>query len=130
MAKGFHQTCDLDYTEMFSPIVKPNTVRLVISLALSWNWPIWQLDIHNAFLNGDLNEEVFVEQPPGFHVPSSVPLVCKLHKALYGLKQSTRAWFTKLSSCLLQWGFHSFQGRYIYVLSSYDICTCHYARIC
>ena len=107
VAKGFHQTHGLDYFETFSPVVKPTTVHIVLTLALSFNWPLKQLDVHNAFLNGDLLEEVFMTQPSGF-VNSQFPdHVYRLNKALYGLKQSPRAWYTKLSHCLFQWGFTS-----------------------
>ena len=104
MAKGFHQKEGLDYGEIFSPVVKPQTVRLILTLALSKGWKIRQFDFNNAFLNGDLEEEVFMTQPPGF-VASDSSLVCRLHRALYGLKQAPRAWFLKLSAALNQFGF-------------------------
>lgn len=128
VAKGFHQTPGLDYTETFSPVAEPNTVRLVISLALSWNWSIRQLDMHNAFLNGDLNEEVYMEQPPGFSISSPTPLVCKLHKAIYGLKQSPRAWFTKLSRVFFS-GVLLPLRQHFYVLSSHFHCHGDYACV-
>ena len=107
VAKGFHQTQGLDYFETFSLVVKPTAIRMVLSLALTYSWSLKQLDVHNAFLNGDLVEDVFMEQPVGF-VSSITPThVYKLHKALYGLKQCPRAWYNKLNSCLLQWGFNS-----------------------
>ena len=81
--------------------------RLVLALAFNFQWPIKQLDIENAFLNWDLQEEVYMSQPPGF-VDSNFPhYVCKLNKALYGLKQASRAWFHKLRIALLQYGFNS-----------------------
>jgi histone deacetylase 1/2 len=80
---------------------------LVFSIAVSRSWKIHQLDIHNAFLNGVLTEEVYMKQPPGF-VDSSLPShVCRLHKPLYGLKQAPRAWYTHISDFLLSIGFRA-----------------------
>ncbi|KAK1432520.1 hypothetical protein QVD17_09417 [Tagetes erecta] len=105
VAQGFTQIPGLDYSHTFSPVVKASTIRIVLSLAVLNKWKLHQLDVKNAFLNGDLNETVFMEQPPGF-VNSSYPnYVCKLSKALYGLKQAPRAWFQRLSTYLLSYGF-------------------------
>lgn len=105
VAKGFHQKEGLDYTETFSPVAKPVTIRLLLSFAVQFNWFLNQLDISNAFLHGDLNEDVFMVQPPGFQDPSRPTHVCKLRKSLYGLKQAPRAWFDKLFHALLSLGF-------------------------
>ena len=115
VAKGFHQTLGFDYFEIFSPVVKPTTICVVLSLALSKNWSIRQLDVHNAFLNGDLSKQVFMTQPPGFVDPFKPNFICKLTMALYGLKQAPRAWFTKLNSVLVKWGFFHFSSRYVNV---------------
>lgn len=76
-----------------------------MTIALSKGRKVQQLDIYNVFLNGDLKDEVYTEQPPGFQVQSTLNLVCKLHKAIYGLKQAPRAWFEKLYGALLSFGF-------------------------
>ena len=106
MAKGFHQTEGIDYAETFSPVVRHSTIRLVLAHAVASHWPIRQIDINNAFLNGDLTERVYMQQPPGF-TSTNPHLVCHLHKAIYGLKQAPRSWFLKLSTTLQQLGFHS-----------------------
>lgn len=103
VAKGFHQQEGFDYFETFSPVVKPATIRTILSLAVSKGLLLHQID-NNAFLNGDLTEEVFMTQPLGF-VQGDGSLVCKLYKALYGLKQAPRAWFAKLSHALISMGF-------------------------
>lgn len=86
VAKGFNQQKGTDYEETFSLVIKPCTIRVVLTLALSYSWPIHQLNIHNAFLNSFLMEEVYMKQPPGY-IDSTFPNhVCKLHRSLYGLK--------------------------------------------
>ena len=107
MARGFTQQEGIDYLETFSPVVKPATVRLVLTIAVTRGWFIHQLDVHNAFLNGILQEEVYMEQPPGFSHPTLSSHVCHLHKSIYGLKQAPRAWYTRLSDYLISLGFRA-----------------------
>ena len=82
-------------------------IRLVLSLAISRRWHLRQIDVSNAFLHGFLNEEVYMQQPPGFEDSQRPQYVCRLQKAIYGLKQSPRAWFSWLSDKLFQLGFRS-----------------------
>jgi len=105
VAKGFDQRCGLDYTETFSPVIKPATVRVVLAIVVHFNWSVQQLDISNTFLHGQLQEDVYMTQPQGFVHPEFPNHVCKLHKAIYGLKQAPRAWFNRLSDSLLEFGF-------------------------
>lgn len=106
VAKGFHQQLGRDYSETFSPVVKPDTIRIILTLAVTHNWPIQQLDVNNAFLNEYLEEEVYMDRPFGF-VSSNPTQVCRLNKAIYGLKQAPRAWFERLTKTLLQFGFRT-----------------------
>lgn len=105
VAKGFKQRHGVDYDDTFSPVVKFSTVRLILSLAVSRNWIMKQIDIQNAFLHGFLEEEVYMRQPPGFESKTQPHHVCKLKKALYGLKQAPRAWFSRLRTKLQELGF-------------------------
>ena len=107
MVRGFTQQPGVDYGETFSPVVKPATIRVVLSLATASNWPIRQMDVKNAFLHGDLVETVYCQQPSGF-VDSTHPThVCRLNKSLYGLKQDPRTWFLHSTRHLHSLGFVS-----------------------
>ncbi|KAH9723253.1 retrovirus-related pol polyprotein from transposon RE2 [Citrus sinensis] len=102
VAKGFHQRPGIDYQDTFSPVIKPITVRIVLSIAVSRGWSLRQLDVNNAFLQGHLSENVYMSQPPGFVDKDNPSYVCKLNKAIYGLKQAPRAWYHELRTFLLQ----------------------------
>ncbi|KAG7560254.1 Ribonuclease H-like superfamily [Arabidopsis thaliana x Arabidopsis arenosa] len=105
VANGKSQEEGIDFNETFSPVVKPATIRTVLNVGVALNWPIHQLDVKNAFLQGDLEETVYMHQPPGF-VDSNYPNhVCKLNKAIYGLKQAPRAWNSRFSNFLKLMGF-------------------------
>ena len=105
IAKGYNQREGVDYAETFSPVIKSTTIRTVLGVAVDYNWPIRQLDVNNAFLQGTLEDEVYMTQPPGFVDADHPNYVCRLRKALYGLKQAPRAWYIELRNFLLQAGF-------------------------
>ena len=96
IAKGFTQSYGINYKETFAPIAKLNFVRVLLSFSVNLDWSLHQLDIKNAFLNDDLEEEVYMEILPGFKTQESANKVYKLRKSLYGFKQSPRAWFDNL----------------------------------
>jgi hypothetical protein len=89
--KGYNQEYGVDYQEIFAPVARQDTIRLVVSLAAQNSWPIFQLDVKSTFLNGELIEQVYIEQPPGYVIKGDEHKVYKLKKALYGLKQAPRA---------------------------------------
>jgi hypothetical protein len=105
VAKGFDQQNGVDYKETFSHEIKPSTIIIIVALAVHFDWEIRQLDVSNAFLRGSLGEKVYMEQPQGFIDKTTPDFVCRLHKAIYGLKEAPRAWFTRLSTSLLDLGF-------------------------
>ncbi|GJY55513.1 ribonuclease H-like domain-containing protein [Tanacetum coccineum] len=105
VANGSTQMSGVDVDETFSPVVKPGTIRTVLSLAVSRHWPVHQLDVKNAFLHGDLSETVYMYQPPGFRDPVHPDYVCLLQRSLYGLKQAPRAWFQRFAAYVTRVGF-------------------------
>ncbi|GKV22301.1 hypothetical protein SLEP1_g32183 [Rubroshorea leprosula] len=104
VAKGFHQRPGHDYSNTFSPVIKPTTIRTVLTIVVSQAWSIRQLDVNNAFLHGKVEEGLYMAQLVGFIDHNLPHHVCKLKKALYGLKQAPRAWYTELKQFLLGCG--------------------------
>ncbi|KAJ4751816.1 polyprotein [Rhynchospora pubera] len=110
VAKGYAQKFGIDYEETFSPVARFETIRLLLALAAQLKQHVYQFDVKSAFLNGDLMEEVYVEQPEGFMVEGKENWVYKLNKALYGLKQAPRAWYSRIDSHFLKHGFERSQN--------------------
>jgi len=105
VARGFSQQYELDYDETFSPVAKLTTVRVLLALAANKSWNLWQMDVKNAFLHGELDREIYMIQPMGFQNRGHPEYVCKLQKAIYGLKQAPRAWYGKIAEFLTQSGY-------------------------
>ena len=105
VAKGFKQKEDLDFFDTFSPVSRITSIRLLISIAAIHNLEIHQMDVKTAFLNGDLEEEIYMDQPEGFIQQGHENKVCKLTKSLYGLKQAPKQWHEKFDQCVLANGF-------------------------
>ena len=105
VVKGCSQKEGIDFKETFAPVMKFATLRFLLALAAQTGMHLHQLDVKTAFLNGDLEEEIYMEQPEGFEVQSERRLVCRLNKSLYGLKQAPRAWHEKLEEHMSHQGF-------------------------
>ena len=90
MIKGYRQTEGLDYFDTYSPVTTINSIRMVLAIAALKDLEVHQMDVKTAFLNGDLNEEIYMEQPEGFSTPGQEMNVCRLVKSLYGLKQAPK----------------------------------------
>lgn len=104
--EGFTQSYGIDYEETFAPVAKPNSVSVLLSLAANMGWPLHQLDIKNAFLNGDQEEDVYMEVQP-VETRENSGHVCKLQKSLYGLKQSPHAGFERLTKVVKEVGSYN-----------------------
>ncbi|GJZ26794.1 transposable element [Tanacetum coccineum] len=116
VAKGYSQKEGIDYNEIFSPVVRHTSIRVLLSLVAHHDLELEQLDVKTAFLHGDLEEEIYMSQPQGFVVQGKEDYVCKLRKSLYGLKQSPRQWNKRFDSFMVKHGFSR---------SAYDCCVYH-----
>jgi hypothetical protein len=121
VAKGFSQKEGEDYDETFAPVARYTSIRAIISITASMGWNLHQMDVKTAFLNKDIEEEVYIEQPQGFEVHSRDTHICRLKKDLYGLKQAPRAWYARMDSYLTRLGFsksHAYPNLYYKVMNN------------
>ena len=101
MARVFSQKEGIDYDETFAPMARYTSIRTIIAIASAMGWKLHQMDVKTAFLNGIIEEEVYIEQPEGFIVHGKYSRVCKLRNALYGLKQAPPAWYGRIDGYLV-----------------------------
>src|ERR1044071_10115251 len=92
VAKGFRQVQGVDYKETFSPVAMIKSIQILLAIAAYHDYKIWQMDVKTAFLNGNIEEELYMMQPEGFVDPRNAGKVCKLQQSIYGLKQASRSW--------------------------------------
>ena len=105
VAKGFKQKTNFDFFDTFYPVTRITSIRLLIAIAAIFYLKIHQMDVKTTFLNGDLDEEIYMDQPEGFVEPGQESKVCKLTKSLYGLKQAPKQWYEKFDSCMIKNGY-------------------------
>ncbi|KAL8118599.1 hypothetical protein AgCh_016205 [Apium graveolens] len=105
MAKGFKQRQGIDFDETFSPVVLLKSIRILLAIAAYYDYEIWQMDVNTAFLNGELEEEVYMTQPEGFLSKGNEHLVCKLLGTIYGLRQASRRWNIRFDETIKEFGF-------------------------
>lgn len=105
VCKGYSQVEGVDFEETFAPVARLEAIRMFLALAVYKNFKVYHMDVKSAFLNGNIEEEVYIEQPDGIQICEDPNMVCKLKKALYGLKQAPRAWYSRLDTYLHQQGF-------------------------
>ncbi|KAK8578797.1 hypothetical protein V6N12_069141 [Hibiscus sabdariffa] len=105
VAKGFRQIHGIDYDETFSPVAMIKSIRILLAVAAFHDYEIWQMDVKTAFLNGKLEEDVYMTQPEGFVAPEDARKVCKLQRSIYGLKQASRSWNLRFNEAIQEFGF-------------------------
>ena len=105
VAKRYSYVSRIDFGDIFSPVSKVTSIRLLLSIVIAFDFEVEQMDVKTKFLHGDLEEEIYMKQPEGFAVKGKKELVCKLKKSLYGLKQSPRMWYQKFDTYMLGLGF-------------------------
>ena len=105
VVKGYAQREGINFGEIFSPVARMDSIRILIAIAAQEKWELHHLDVKTAFLNGEIKEDIYITQPEGFEVKGKEDHILKLKKALYGLKQAPRAWNSRLNEVLLKQGF-------------------------
>ncbi|KAK8690580.1 hypothetical protein V6N13_074112 [Hibiscus sabdariffa] len=105
VTKGFQQIHGVDYDETFSPVAMFKSIRILLAVAAFHDYEIWQMDVKTAFLNGKLEEDVYMTQPEGFVTPENARKVCKLQRSIYGLKQASRSWNFRFNEAIQEFGF-------------------------
>ena len=105
VAKGFTQKDGIDYKETFSPVSKKDSLRIIMAVVAHYDLELHQMDVKTVFLNGNLEEEIYMDQPEGFSVKGKEHMVCKLKKSIYGLKQASRQWYLKFNDTITSFGF-------------------------
>jgi hypothetical protein len=106
VARGFSQVEGIDYEETFALVARYTSIRRIISLASAMGWRLHQMDVKTTFLNREIEEEVYIEQPYGFMIHGKESYVCRLKKALYGLEQAPQAWYARMDEYLMSLGFN------------------------
>ena len=105
MAKGFTQKEGIDYKDTVSPVSKKDSLRIIIALVAHFYLELHQMDVKTAFLNGNLDEDIYMEQPEGFEKKGNGHLVCKFKKSIYGLKQASKQWYITFNNTITSFGF-------------------------
>ena len=123
ISSGFTQEYEIDYEETFAPVARLSSVRTLLAIYAARKWLLFQMDVKNVFINGEISEEVYMKLPPGYSYPSGFPhRVYRLWRALSGLKQAPRAWFAKFSSIISQHGFSCNSFDTALFLRRFDYC--------
>ena len=124
VAKGYRQRENVDFFDTYSPVTRITYIRVLFALAAIHDLVVHQMDVKTAFLNGDLKEEIYMDQPEGFIVPGKENKVCKLDKSLYGLKQAPKQWHAKFDSLVISNGFQINESdKCIYFKLENNVCT-------
>ena len=105
VAKGYTQKEGIDYEETFSPVAMLKSIRILLAVDASLDYEIWQMDVKTAFLNGNLNEDIYMQQPEGFKAKGKEHMVCKLQRSIYELKQASRSWNIRFDQAITSFGF-------------------------